>query len=169
MLKALVCVTASIFMVMSWSAAERQSKCVPVTTSGKQEQPVVNAVARRLDELNGFGCEDEIARLDFYAVELQNDPLSEGYVIAYGGRQAKRDEAQARLARIREYLVENRGVDSARIKIVDGGHRAEAIVELWVKPVTAIAPAATPTLKKNQVILKGKAGKADFSCKQVWG
>ena len=42
--------------------------------------------ARKVDEFENINCEDEMARLDNFAVQLNNEPGSTGYVIFYGGR-----------------------------------------------------------------------------------
>ncbi|MDT5159221.1 MAG: hypothetical protein QOH51_3578, partial [Acidobacteriota bacterium] len=41
---------------------------------------------RKIDEYGNIRFNDEKARLDNYAIELQNDPTSQGYLICYGGR-----------------------------------------------------------------------------------
>ena len=43
-------------------------------------------VAREFDECNNCTFDDQKARLDNLAVELQNDQFASGYIIAYGGR-----------------------------------------------------------------------------------
>src|SRR5436190_181775 len=60
---------------------------------------------RKFEEFGNIHCEDELARLDSFAIELQNHPNLVGYVIIYGGRSGRRNEAKARAARIYYYLV----------------------------------------------------------------
>src|SRR5215510_4061200 len=45
-------------------------------------------VAREFDECNNCTFDDQKARLDNLAVELQNDPTTRAHIIAYGGRMS---------------------------------------------------------------------------------
>jgi hypothetical protein len=51
--------------------------------------------ARKIDEYGNIRFNDEKARLDNYAIELQNDPTAQGYLICYGGRRAGRARPSA--------------------------------------------------------------------------
>jgi len=94
----------------------------------------------KFDEYGNIKFNDEKARLDNFAVQLQNAPGSQGYYIVYGSCSG---EGQARADRAKDYLVNNRGIDAGRIVIIDGGCRAEFGVELWICPSGATAPAAS--------------------------
>ena len=94
---------------------------------------------RQFDEFGDINCEDEMARLDNFAIQLQNEPNTKGVMIFYGGRRfrgrlPKRGEAAARAARLKPYLVERRGIPSERVIVIDGGYAEEWHVELWVIP-----------------------------------
>jgi PKD domain len=107
--------------------------------------------ARKVDEYGNIRFNDEKARLDNFAIELQNDPTSQGYLICYGGRKGRAGEAQARCDRAKNYLTTTRGIDASRIVTVDGGYRENLTVELWVVPSGATPPAASPTVDPSQV------------------
>jgi hypothetical protein len=107
--------------------------------------------ARKVDEYGNIRFNDEKARLDNFAIELQNDPTAQGYIIAYGGRVGRRGEAQARADRARNYLVNTRGIDPSRIVTVDGGFREDLTVELWIVPSGAEQPAASPSVDPSEV------------------
>jgi hypothetical protein len=107
--------------------------------------------ARKVDEYGNIKFNDEKARLDNYAIELQNDPTAQGYLVCYGGRTGRTGEAQRRCDRAKNYLVSTRGLDSSRIVTVDGGYREELTVELWVVPSGANPPAASPTVDPSEV------------------
>jgi hypothetical protein len=94
----------------------------------------------KFDEYGNIKFNDEKARLDNYAIQLQNQPGSQGYILAYG---ACAGEAQARADRAKDYLVNTRGIDAARLVALDGGCRSELTVQLWVVPTGAMAPAAS--------------------------
>lgn len=118
----------------------------------------VTPKARKFDEYNNIAFNDEKARLDNFAIELQNDPGAQGYIIAYGGRKARVNEAQARADRAKDYLVNTRQIDAGRIVTVDGGYKEDLTVELWIVPTGAAPPAASPTVNASDVtIIKGRA------------
>jgi len=98
------------------------------------------APATKFDEYGNIRFNDEKARLDNYAIQLQNQPGAQGYIIVYGSCAG---EAQARADRAKNYLVNTRGIDAGRIVTIDGGCRSDLTVELWVVPTGATPPAAS--------------------------
>jgi hypothetical protein len=97
-------------------------------------------VARKFDEYGNIRFNDEKARLDNFAIQLQNEPAAQGYIIGYGSCDA---EGQTRANRAKDYLVNTRGIDAGRLVVVDGGCMPELKVELWVVPSGATPPAAS--------------------------
>lgn len=108
-------------------------------------------VAREFDECNNCTFDDQKARLDNLAVELQNDPSTTAYVIAYGGRYSPLAQVELLMKRSRNYIVEQRGIDGSRLVIINGGFRESDSVELWLVPSGAAAPRATPTVQAGEV------------------
>ncbi|HVF24147.1 MAG TPA: hypothetical protein VM941_13755, partial [Pyrinomonadaceae bacterium] len=108
-------------------------------------------VAREFDECNNCTFDDQKARLDNLAVELQNDPATTGYVIAYGGRMSPIGQTARLMTRARDYLINERGIDGSRVVIINGGFRESDSVELWVVPRGATPPRATPTVQAGEV------------------
>ena len=108
-------------------------------------------VAREFDECNNCTFDDQKARLDNLAVELQNDPTTRGYIIAYGGRTSPVGQVEKLMNRARDYLVNERGINASRLSIVNGGYREDDSVELWVVPSGAAAPQATPTVQAGEI------------------
>jgi hypothetical protein len=100
------------------------------------------AVARKFDEYGNIRFNDEKARLDNFAIQLQNEPAATGYIIGYGSCDA---EGQTRANRAKDYLVNTRGVDAGRLMVVDGGCLPELLVQLWVAPQGAVAPTGDAT------------------------
>jgi hypothetical protein len=123
---------------------------------------------RKFDEFGNIQCEDELARLDSFAIELQNHPNLIGYVIIYGGRIGRRNEAKARAARMYYYLVHSRGVARNRVIIVDGGFRETLMGELWISQ-SGLVPTATPTLRVEDVKLRGRARIYGYNCGDAMG
>jgi hypothetical protein len=109
------------------------------------------AEARKIDEYGNIRFNDEKARLDNFAIELQNDPSAQGQIICYGGRRGRTGEAQRRCDRAKDYLVNTRGISADRVVTVDGGYKEDLTVELWIVPTGATAPQATPTVDPSEV------------------
>ena len=108
-------------------------------------------VARSFDECNNCTFDDQKARLDNLAVELQNDPSTTAYIIAYGGRMSPIGQVERLMTRAQEYLVKQRGIDGSRIVVVNGGFRENDSVELWIVPSGAAPPRATPTIQAGDL------------------
>lgn len=102
--------------------------------------PIVNR-GRKFDEYYDIARNDEKARLDNYAIQLQAEPGSQGYVIVYPARKARSNQAQARGQRIVDYLVNTRGIDTSRVVVTMGPAREDWLFELWVVPQGAPPPA----------------------------
>jgi hypothetical protein len=99
-------------------------------------------LSRKFDEYGDIRFNDEKARLDNFAIQLQNEPGATGYIIAYGARTGPAGQAQARADRAVNYLVNTRGIDQQRLRTIDGGCREDLTVELWIQPQGAPPPAA---------------------------
>ena len=105
----------------------------------------------RIDEYGNINFEDEQARLDNYAIALQNAPGVQGYLVCYGGRRGHRGEAQARCDRAKNYLVGVRQLDATRLVTLDGGFREDLRVELRLVPEGVEPPPPTPTVEPSEV------------------
>ena len=93
----------------------------------------------KFDEIGVVNRDDEKARLDTFAIELQNSPGAQGYLIGYGGSGRRDVSGQKRAQNARDYLVTTRGIDASRIVTLDGGQRTAGSLQLWIVP-----PGATP-------------------------
>lgn len=89
--------------------------------------------------------------LDNFAIALMNIQNGKGYIIAYAGKRAQKDEAKGRAERAKDYLVKTRGLDAERLFAIDGGYREEAIVELYLVQNGGCAPPAFPTVDPRDV------------------
>ena len=128
-------------------ACAQSAQVVSTITPVKKEV----IVAREFDECNNCTFDDQKARLDNLAVELQNDPTTRAYIIAYGGRMSPVGQVEKLMNRAREYMITQRGIDASRLTIVNGGYREEDSVELWIVPSGAAAPQATPTVQAGEI------------------
>ncbi len=126
-------VTATLELGGLDPACSRTASC----STGVRPVPLY---ARKYEEYGDIRFNDEKARLDNYAIDLQNTPGSQGYILAYGNCAG---QAQARADRAKDYLVNTRGIDAGRLYTVDGGCRSDLAVELWVVPTGATPPPAS--------------------------
>lgn len=102
--------------------------------------PLPKLNSRKFDEFPDISRNDEKARLDNYAIELQNDPTATAYVVIYPGRSGKSRDVQYHANRVIEYLVHSRGLDKSRIVTLVGPTRDHLFVELWLTPQGATPP-----------------------------
>jgi hypothetical protein len=106
---------------------------------------------RPLDSYGDIDFEDEMARLDNFAIELLNSREAQGYLIFYGARRGYVGEVQERMDDAKDYLVNVRDVDRERITTINGGYREELMVELWVVPHGAEPPPINATVSPDEV------------------
>lgn len=122
-----------------YDAACRQKISVPTLV----EKPPAPPTPEKFDEFESLAFDDDKARLDAFAIELQNKPDAQGYIIMYQGtdRDSKRYKNVDKLSkRTLDYLVKVRGVDPRRIVITNWGTRPKTTYELWVIPPGAQPP-----------------------------
>lgn len=116
------------------------------------------ALAQKIDEVGMVGGCDHGARLDNFAIELQNRPDANALIIAYGPDGKHSGTGDYRLRITKSYLVMARGIDAGRIKTINGGpyrEKDEALTELWLIPPGA--PEPEPAKYKNDAArFKGK-------------
>lgn len=91
------------------------------------------------------------AQLDAFVLALMNDPAAQGYVIAYGGKTSRPDDAQKAADNATDYTMNTRKMDGARTLAGVGGYREEPTIELWIAPPGATPPMATPTVAPADV------------------
>src|SRR2546423_1409156 len=94
----------------------------------------------KFDEYYDIARNDEKARLDNFAIQLQGEPGSQGYIIVYPSQKAKANEAQDRATRISDYLTNTRGIDASRFTVTMGKARESWLFELWIVPQGAQPP-----------------------------
>jgi len=89
---------------------------------------------RKFDEFPKLPRNDEKARLDNFAIDLQNTPGSTAYVVVYPARESRTGETEQHTNRIVDYLVSYRGIDAGRIIKLIGPVGPALRVELWTCP-----------------------------------
>jgi hypothetical protein len=100
---------------------------------------------RIFDTYNDLRFNDEKARLDNFAIQLQQEPDATGYYAIWGSCEG---EGQKRADRAVDYLVRTRGIDASRIRtVVDPNCRETLTVELHICP-----PNATPVPQNSATV-----------------
>src|ERR671912_786136 len=119
-------------------------------TSPIYSQDAVSLQPRKVDTYNDKirSFEAEQWHLEDFRERLQKEPGTKAYVIAYAGREDGPGKAQRYALRAKNYLVEARGIEPARIVTIDGGRREDFIVELWLVPGGARPPQPEPTVTR---------------------
>lgn len=102
--------------------------------------PMPKRNCKKFDEFPSIQRNDEKARLDNFAVELQSDPTSTGYVVVSPAANGRPEDLKKHTSRIADYLVNTRGLDAARIVTVTGSPRSGLMVELWTCPQGSTIP-----------------------------
>lgn len=97
--------------------------------------------AQQVDEFGAIQYSDIMARLDATAIQLQDDPTSEMFVIAYRNALIPIGKVIRNFKFMKNYLTRNRGLDPSRLKFIDGGEtRAGFAFQIWIVPAGAEAP-----------------------------
>lgn len=96
--------------------------------------------ARKFDEFGDVQYSDLIARLDNFAITLQNEPNTKGFIVVYRSHRDLPGLSNRMAIRSRDYLVNSRGLSAERLATVDGGDADSLSQELWIVP-----PGTTPT------------------------
>jgi hypothetical protein len=93
-----------------------------------------------VDAFGKVNMSDLAARLDNFAIELQNDPSARGLFVVYP-RPDRLPGWYMRLAYWgKGYLIKVRGFDASRVEVVNGGYRDEVKYELWALRPGAASP-----------------------------
>jgi hypothetical protein len=143
--------TISATLVVNDGSGEAGCRQVANASTSIVRTPPPPREAREFDVCCSCSFDDQKARLDNLAVELQNDPSGSAYIFGYGGRTSRTGEADRLLTRARDYLVNKRAIDASRIVLVNGGFREDDCVEMWIVPSGATPPQPRPTLQPGDV------------------
>lgn len=122
------------------------------STASQETQVFSCCISDRLfDQYGNIAFNDEKARLDNFAIQLQNEPTAAGYIITYAGRTTFHGEAVERADRAKNYLTTSYNFMDDRIYTIDGGFRENPTVELWIVAVGGVPPSPSPTLAADDV------------------
>jgi hypothetical protein len=136
-------------LVVDDGSGDRSCRQTAQAATGVTGLPIITP-PRRFDEFPSVARDDDKARFDNLAIELQNNPGATGYVIAYAGRNSRAGEADRMTRRAAEYLSTTRGISRDRLVVINGGYRDSNSFELWLVPQGAEAPRPTPTVTPDE-------------------
>src|SRR5215218_3054332 len=136
-------------LVVDDGSGDRSCRQTAQAATGVSGLPSITP-AKRFDEFPSIAHDDDKARLDNLAIELQNNPGATGYVIAYAGRNSRAGEADRMTKRAADYLTTTRGIGRDRLVTINGGYRESNSFELWLVPQGAEAPRPTPTVSPEE-------------------
>jgi len=109
----------------------------------------VAAPAKKVDEYATLKEDEESARLGTY---MSNVTQSEqGFIFIYAGRNSVRGQTDTEIRRLRG-TMQKAGIGNDRLVIVNGGFREEPAHELWLVPLGAEPPRATPTINPKDIV-----------------
>ena len=97
--------------------------------------PVIDESIQRATSFDQFGLksiDDTLARLDNYLIALLNEDRWHGYMVLYRGRYANKNRMAAYRQSIMRHVTSTRAVPPNRIKLIDGGYRADPEIELFL-------------------------------------
>ena len=107
--------------------------------------------ARKFDEFGDIQMSDIKARLDNFAIQLQNMPLSKGFILVYRSRRDLPGLSYRFAHRMEDYLVSSRGVEKDQVVAVDGGEADCLRQELWIVPPGTAPPPRSDAYQRHFV------------------
>lgn len=111
---------------------------------------VVVSGAKIFDQYGDINYGDEKARLDNFAIQIQSDPQTRGYIIYYNGNVV-------RATRAASYLTDIRSVEPYRLRKVPGGSCSDKFMELAIGPTNSFAVTVPPIeLEDKRIDVKAK-------------
>src|SRR5260370_15835282 len=114
-------VTATLVVDDGSGEALCRQRAMASTNIVPKQPPVVEC--KQFDQFQSVAFDDDKARFDNLAIELQNAPESPASICFYPGRTSRVGQADMLARRTTDYLVNQRGVDARRFVIVNGGYR----------------------------------------------
>jgi hypothetical protein len=110
----------------------------PCLSSTRQQPP--QSGARLVDEFGDIQTSDWLARLDYFANDLNQAPGATALIVAYGVPNNMPGWPPRRANWAMGYLIKGRGVDASRVRAVYGGHRDKVTYQHWLIPPGSPSP-----------------------------
>ena len=107
------------------------------------------SASRKFYEFGNRHADDEMAYLDLFATELSKSPNLRGYIVGHSEQQILPGHFLRRIYGYWNYLVNMRGINPHRVKVVEGENRESRITELWLVPDGASPPEPSSQMRMN--------------------
>ena len=121
----------------------------------------------KVDSYGVIACDDAMARLDAFALRIQNEPNAQGYIVVYPQKNGLAGKYQSYSDFPAEYLQMTRGISSDRLTTLRGEYREVLTTELWLASAKASLPiTAAPKDGVSRGQRKFDEGFADYSTNQ---
>jgi hypothetical protein len=131
------------------TAGDEHLRCAAMTRSSRKNCEGV--APPRFDTYGEISRAQEKQRLDNFVISLMGQKGSAGYIISYAGKRARLGEAIGRAQRARNYLIKVRSFPPRKLKGIDGGHREESAVDLYIVAPGDCPPEIDPTVDPRDV------------------
>jgi hypothetical protein len=106
--------------------------------------------ARLFDQFPNVKDGDASARLDNFAIQLQQDPAARGMIFYSEGGGYSKEEARKRALSFKTYLVNLRAIDYSRILVKYGGSNSQETFSLYIVPTdNQNTPANQPSMNST--------------------
>jgi hypothetical protein len=133
-------------------------------TTARKEVPVepTPAECKIFDRYGPIMYNDEKARLDNFAISLNLEPGTNGYIVAFGGGTLDRNigtrinpvrgtvTSQYRIDRATRYLIEDRGLLRQRLSFKNAGNANNSEVDLYLCPANKEPPLTPDPAIQNE-------------------
>jgi hypothetical protein len=126
------CLGILMLCLLSVSFPNRSSAIIRTTPPSVDTPP-----ATKFDEYGFISLAEEKRRLGRFARELRRKIAATSQILVYGRNQA---DVDARMRRIRNYLVKKRGINPYRVIPEGQACQRKLKTELWIVPPGAVGP-----------------------------
>jgi hypothetical protein len=133
------------------SAQEKNLSC-PADLRNPHGRSGVGPYPKQFDHYGDISFVEERKLLDYFVARLRGESShSKGYVVVYAGHRARVCEAELRATRAKNYLMNQQGIKSENIVVINGGYREQLTVELYIGQATELEPVIMPTIRPSRV------------------
>jgi hypothetical protein len=123
----------------------------PTATKATKLRLIDTPPAIKFDEYGLITPLEEKRRLDKFVRALQNKLGATCHIIVYGQHDS---DVDARIRRIKNYLVKKRAVNASRITTDSAPCRKQAKTELWIIPPGAVSPPPSAFVDQTPCVAK---------------
>jgi hypothetical protein len=105
-------------------------------------------ISRFYDKYGDMAFKHEKPLLDKFTLELEDNPGSQGFLVAYGQKLDSRRVTEVRLERAKAYLINEGKIEDGRVVTIYGGYPVKREIDLWIVPTGATPPSPSPTIEQ---------------------